>query len=237
MTNAEKIVPLVPGQKDHKTDLAYYHPASLMYEVNRLVGITTPYAAWHNESGQFNGYWQDPYRRLVFGETEEKLVAANTLIDAYLHKAITEADVLFCTVTLTEAWRMQNGYYTCTPPGYGGGGGTNLTFNSFGYLELEAQLMRLAITAGRLHKLLVMAVCPVPLGKTYQPCDHLSANFEGKALLRTVIGEITRRFKHVVYFPVYEFLQLYSNGTAEDGRHVVPQLCDLSHQFWDSHFV
>lgn len=236
VTNDQNLVPLVPGQPAYKTDLAYYHPKSVLYELYKAVGHPGPVGTWQLTEGPYAGYWQDPFRRLVFGESEQKLAETTALLDDYMRRAIMDADVWFITTTLIEAWQdPQHKHWACAGPGYGGGGGQGMLKMLYDRHNLLACMLRIAGIAEKLKKEIIFAVCPIALGKTYQAMDHLSANFMGKSMLRTGISDVmVIEPPHVHYFPAYEFCSLFS-WVAEDGRHLVPDAYEGLYNFWSAH--
>lgn len=54
---------------------------------------------------------------------------------------------------------------------------------------------------------ILLTTSPVPLAQTFTGLDVIVANMQSKSQLRTVCGEIARRFDIVDYFPAYEMVQ------------------------------
>lgn len=64
-------------------------------------------------------------------------------------------------------------------------------------------------------------------------------NAESKAILRAVLGEVSRSYENVIYLPSYELVtQLGSfQGFKEDGRHVRREVVDIIiAAFFEAHF-
>ncbi len=51
-----------------------------------------------------------------------------------------------------------------------------------------------------------MTVSPVALAATFGEEDIVVTNMESKCLLRAAIGQVTREFEDVIYFPAFELV-------------------------------
>lgn len=67
-----------------------------------------------------------------------------------------------------------------------------------------------------------MTVSPVPLARTFSDNDILTANTEGKRILRAALGALARDCQAVTYFPSYELVMANYpvSFRDDDGRHV-----------------
>lgn len=92
------------------------------------------------------------------------------------------------------------------------------------YEENYANLKRIVeiIQQVRPNARIVMTVSPVALARTFGDQDIVSANSEGKSILRAAVGAIAREFDAVTYFPSYELVMANSpfSFREDDGRHV-----------------
>lgn len=237
VTNPSRIAPLLPHQKSHRTDLAYYHPVSVLYELQRALDVyTPPWFSWKCVNGRYAGCWQSPYRRLLLANSDNSLRELCNEVDTQMRTAINDADVWFITSTLLEGWRIiANQHYAAANPGYGGGDGAgHLELHQFNFYDTQRVIMEIARLAKISGKAVIFSVCPVPMGRTYLPTDHLIANFGQKATLRAVIDLACHTYDHVFYFPSYE-LGLLHPAKLRDNRHVCADCIDAATTLWLEH--
>jgi hypothetical protein len=134
---------------------------------------------------------------------------------------------------MTEVFRIKaNGLIAGQKPTYFGGGGADETeLYESGYLEnlenLEA--IRTVVKSLNPNARMIVTVSPVPLERTFTNRDIVVANTEGKAILRAVLGEFTRRHDDVTYFPAFEMVTSLGEKAYMPGdlRHVNPSVVDL----------
>lgn len=199
----------------------WYNTYTILYEFQRIVKefVQDPDDIWYTNQG-----YQDPYRRLVYEQTKEKLWDRINRMNSRMELAIKQSKCLLMTLSLVEVFFQKNGNAICAIPGYGGGGGQDSVFRFVGYddnyFNIKSMMDILANINPRCH--VIFNVSIVPIGRTFVNDDHIVANFEGISILRSVIGKICREYKNAHYFPVYElFLGCPKvNLYQEDGRHV-----------------
>ncbi|MDR0781537.1 MAG: GSCFA domain-containing protein [Pseudomonadales bacterium] len=140
------------------------------------------------------------------------------------HKRITEADVLFVTLGLVEAWfDTQTQTYTNTPP-FGQFLGKRFELRITNFMENYRTVQRF-LTFLRKHKpdlKIILTVSPVPLKETFSGEDIVIANTYSKSVLRAVAQEVARNDPLTDYFPSYEMVVLADLDSAwlPDRRHV-----------------
>ncbi len=205
-------------------NLIWYNTYSILYEFERITGEFKQDKddVWKLTDGRF----QDPYRRLVFGKTKEELLSLIEKFDERMRNYITQAEVLIITLGLVEVWKKpDNGRIICASPGYGKGGGRGCLFKFASY-EDNLNNMKKAMDLLRCINdcKVIITTSPVPLGKTFRNIDHLIANTESKSILRTVCGQLERKYENVIYYPSYEIAMNANKNTVfkPDGRHVKP---------------
>jgi hypothetical protein len=169
--------------------------------------------------------YQDPYRRLVIAQSPEMLWTMVTRIVDEMRRAFEEATAFIFTFGMTEVFiNRRSGRVAAQKPGYAGGGGLEEATrhdSTFGEnLENVRSLIRM-IRARKPGAPIIMSVSPVPLARTFGPLDIVTASFEGKSILRAVLGQVVREFEGVAYLPSYEYVtMLGETGQRDDLRHV-----------------
>jgi hypothetical protein len=143
----------------------------------------------------------------------------------------TEADWLFFTLGLTEAWRSRaDGAVYPIAPGVAGGefDPDAHAFVNFSVTEVRDDLFALV---GRIHRVnprlrIVLTVSPVPLIATYERRHVLLSTTVSKAVLRVAADEAERAFDQVAYFPAYEIItgQHHANPYYDDTLRGVTEL-------------
>lgn len=209
-------------------NLIWYNSFSILYEFQRAAGIfkQDDDDIWTLPGSRF----QDPYRRIVFGNSRDELLAKIRATDANIARCIKEADCIVITLGLTEVWfQNSNGKAICSVPGYpkGKGGGRDSYFKFTEYNENYVNMEQVIQILSKLNQRcnIVMTVSPVALAKTFMETDQLIADMESKSILRAVAGALSRTFPQVYYFHAYE---LAMNGERKeafwrDGRHINPE--------------
>jgi hypothetical protein len=209
----------------------YYSAFTICQEIERAAGTWKPAEDdfWTVTSKEWkkSQAFQDPYRRLVFGRTREALADVTKAVDRVIAEAFVSADAFLITYGMTEVFRSKkSGRVVAQRPLYGGGGGVSETeFWQSGFHDnLEATRRTVGlITSQNPNAKIFMTVSPVALERTFSDCDIFVANAESKAILRAVLGQVSREFPSVTYFPAYEAVM--SKGSfafRPDGRHVLP---------------
>ena len=166
-------------------------------------------------------FYQDPYRRRIFGRTPDALRLALRLIDDAMDASIRKADVFFFTLGLTEVFRnTRSGKIACQIPGHGGGAGELET--EFYQSTFEENLENMTRVVEMIQTInpnaqIVLTVSPVRMSRTWTNYDVAVANNEMKSILRVVSGELTRKYDNVTYFPSYELvMENYPVSFRED---------------------
>lgn len=182
---------------------------------------------------------QDPYRKLTYAATRDRLVSLSDRITAAVREGLDKSRVVVITLGLTEVWQhAETAKYICRPPGTGYGGGNGLAkfrLSTFmeNYENVKVMLDLLFGTYADRH--VVLSVSPVRLERTFSKVDVGTANIESKSILRAVAGQITREYPDkVTYYPSYEMAMaglgaITGSGTVfeEDGRHVQPSFVEM----------
>jgi hypothetical protein len=207
----------------------YYNTFCIRYEFERVVGqfAQADDDIWEPFQNSLRVY-QDPYRRMLAGETRELLWQRIRQVDEHMRRHILAADCVIITLGLTEVFFQQhNGRAICAAPGYCGGGGIGCEFRATEYPENFANIERvIEILREVNHKAqVILTVSPVPLAATWSGIDHAIANTESKSTLRAVAGALARRHENVHYFHSYELVVHADRSVVfkEDGRHVLPE--------------
>lgn len=226
---------------------AHYDTFTMRQEIETALG------AWPDRA---RGYWtvrdapvnemlktpevtQDPYRKLTYATTPERLAGLADRITAIVREGLDRARVVVITLGLTEVWQhTETGKYICRPPdtGYGGGHGlAKFKLSTFmeNYENMRALLDLLFATYPDKH--VILSVSPVRLEATYSKVDVGTANLESKSILRAVAGQIARDYpEQVTYYPSFEMAMAgvgSMTGTGyvfeADGRHVQPSFIDM----------
>jgi hypothetical protein len=142
-----------------------------------------------------------------------------------VHKQVVDADVVFVTLGLVEAWfDTVTRTYTNIPP-WGQFFGSRYQCRITDYPENLAALERfLAFLRERVRPDLkvILTVSPVPLGETFSGQDIVMANAYSKSVLRAVAQDVAHKDPNTDYFPSYEMVTLADPDSAwlPDFRHV-----------------
>jgi hypothetical protein len=181
---------------------------------------------------------QDPYRKLTYATTPQRLGELSNRVTAAVREGLETSRLIVITLGLTEVWQHnETGKYLCRPPttGYGGGEGRatfRLSTFTENYENVKAMLNLLFTTFPDRH--VVLSVSPVRLERTYSNMDVGTANIESKSILRAVAGQISREYPdQVTYYPSFEMAMgglgaLTGTGSVfeSDGRHVRQDFVD-----------
>ena len=213
--------------------LNYYNSFTVLQEFERIAGEWTqePDDYW-TVSGTLwpsSEYFQDPYRRLLFGRDVPALHGAIEGLNQIMSEGFRAADVFLITYGMVEVFvNKRSGRVVSQKPLYFGGGGLEQTTFKQSTFEENLQNLRRTVEIVERHRpgaKIVMTVSPVALERTFSGDDIVVANCEGKSLLRAVLGQIAREFENVVYFPAYELVTSGGRDSFEiDGRHVKPEV-------------
>jgi hypothetical protein len=186
-----------------------YSTASILSELQAtLVGNKPPQHALIDLG---DGTWFDPHASIT------KPADLATVLDtrrriAETTKKITQSDVVFITLGLTESWLDQDtGLVLNLPPPF------NLIRRSPGRfawynssyedsLDCMEQTLDLIWTYCRADMRIIVTVSPVPLQTTFSGRDIAVANTYSKAVLRCVADTLMQRHDLVDYYPSYEMV-------------------------------
>lgn len=166
--------------------------------------------------------WQDPYRKLVYANSEGAIVDLSQKIDACLRNAILDSDVYIITLGLTEVWRNnESGLYLNQEPDPIDT--QRFTFERSSYEQNYANMAAVCSMLGERFpdRKIIVTVSPVALARTFSDMDVIVANNESKSTLRAVAAALSRNFSNVIYWPSYE-IALMTDLYEEDGRNVRP---------------
>ena len=213
-----------------RAHMNYYNSFTIRQEFERHIGEWTrdndDYWTIKDKIWGGDFVYQDPYRRMVLGRTPEDLTRANELIDDAIDQGIKSSSVFFMTLGMAEVFvNEKSGFIACQKPGYAGGAGENETnFHMSDYHENLTNMQRIVdiITQLNPEARIVTTVSPVALARTFGDNDILTANMEGKSILRAALGQLARDNHNVTYFPSYELVMCNSpvSFRDDDGRHV-----------------
>lgn len=158
---------------------------------------------------------EDCYRPYTYASSPEALMELALRIDRVFQASIVQADVIVCTLGLTEVWRRRHVDLLSSVPQ------PDSVFHRSSFEENLANVRRMVemIRSTLPRTEIVLTVSPVPLVRTFTSDDVVVANMESKSILRAVVGEVCRSDPRIVYFPSYEIAQ-YHDVLEEDGRHV-----------------
>lgn len=209
----------------------YYNSFTIRQEFERHAGLwqQAPDDYWTLRKDMFWGgaqMYQDPYRRAVYGRTPEDLALAVSRINEAIDAGIRASGVFFMTLGMAEVFvNRQSGKIACQKPGYAGGAGEDETF--FHMSSYEENMDNMERVIGIISRIrpdarIVLTVSPIALTRTFGDQDILTANTEGKSILRAVLGALARRYDNVTYFPSYEIVMANAplSFREDDGRHV-----------------
>jgi hypothetical protein len=202
----------------------YYNSFSILQELERCLGM------WDQAADDYwftKGQYQDPYRRLIIGESCADVHAVTVQLTQLVKDGFAQADHFLFTFGMTEVFfNFTTGKAACQKPGYGGFGGKNETsFRATGFAENLDNVLKISdlIYQRKPEAKIFVTVSPVALARTFSGKDICVANTLSKATLRTVLSEASQLRSNIIYFPSYEAVMLNPRGNFKwDGRHVTP---------------
>ena len=186
--------------------------------------------------------WNPQLHRVGELEPEEQL--ATTAAVRKTIKNITDADVVFITLGLTETWIDTE---TGTPLN---GAPLNwkfakrtgrFEFRNSTYDECKTSLINmfdLIREHSNVSPKIILTVSPVPLLRTFSDQDIIVANSYSKSVLRAVAEDLHNKFDDVDYFPSYEMVMYSPRSMAwrHDQRHVEPPMVwSITRRFRDAY--
>ena len=197
---------------------AVYTTAQLRQCFGRAFGQFCPVERWW--------HWRDlvvdPYRARLAWHSEAKAEASLVKHLDAVRRVVETAEVLICTVGLSETWRHQTdgSAYWRLPLTY------DPAQHEFHRLDPAENLQNLEQTYAVLREhnptlQLVVTLSPVPLTQTFADESLAVADSYSKASLRVALHEFCTRHPEVIYFPAYEMVRdLEIDPWQEDRRHV-----------------
>ncbi|MBU6149136.1 MAG: GSCFA domain-containing protein [Verrucomicrobia bacterium] len=221
------------GIWDERVHYQWYNPASLMLEARiAFADSSVPSRSIFPCKKNNQIVFQDPYRRLVFSDSEEQLLRIRRKMDEGVSEAFQHADAFVFTLGLTETWwDKNNDLPLCADPDYGNPDSKpscyfkNMDYETaFSYVD---DLVSLIIAKRGEQIPIFISVSPIPLARTFREVDVVIANTESKSILRSVAGKVSEKFKNVHYFPSFEVCMVDPLTFSEkDGRHVKSKKVD-----------
>jgi len=175
-----------------------------------------------------DGKFIDPTREKSIGyfQTREEALEKIAIHRALSSQVFKTAKVLVITLGQNEAWEEgETGLVWGTiPPGdLRKTQGERFRPVMFDYATCRTQLKE-AITLLRSvnpELQIILTVSPVAAYATFTSNDVITQSMEGKCMLRTIAGEISRELKEIYYFPSFEMVLCRNPYTFNaDNRHV-----------------
>jgi len=224
----------------------FYDPVSIRQAVQDL--LTGPHFSRDDMFVTEEGLWVNPFRdpKRSFASYEE-LAAWTRGVDEEAAAALRRADVLVITLGGTENWRHPGTgktYVTIPFPEVFNSQMPGIAeFHHLSHAEtLEAlenvyQLLRQHLPDTHL----ILTVSPVRMAFTVTDLDVRVANCYAKSVLRTAVGELTRRHaNHLHYFHSYELFEYDADPArlfASDQRHPTDAAVSMVMSHFAHHFV
>ena len=192
-----------------------------------------------------NESWYDPHTSYTAPHPYEEVSETRNMIEN-LYRRINEADYLIITLGLTEAWLdiETNSFMNALPPVEV----NSLYKNRFKFINadftatyniLKETLQLLYRHCGDRLKV-IFTVSPVPLQRTFENSDVVTANMYSKSILRTVAQTLAGEYAHVDYYPSYEMVMYSPPDMAweKDRLHVKSSLIErVTGYFIESYMV
>lgn len=241
---AQAIVDELPG-REH---MNFYNTFTVRLQIEQMLGL------WDQDD---DDWWQikkpapwgpicfqDPYRRLILAKSPEVLKEVIESMNREMRVGFDAATAFIFTFGMTEVFiNKASGKVAAQKPLYRGGGGmqeTTLHVSSF--QENYANVLA-TVDMVRQHKPdapIILTVSPVALARTFQDADVVTANTEGKSVLRAVLGQVCRERDNVHYLPSFELVTYggITRSYEEDLRHVKRSVVDdIVEQFFNAYFA
>lgn len=213
-----------------------FNPHSMEVEIERAFSDTPlDYGLIELNKGKL---W-NPQLHLV-GELSAKGQLDTTRAVRKTVRKISEADVIFITLGLTETWWdvKTNTPLNDAPVDWRFAKRTGrFEFRNTGFVDSYASVERLLdlIRANSTRDpKIILTVSPVPLLRTFTDQDIIVANSYSKSTLRSVAKEIASEYADVDYFPSYEMVTCSPRHLAwrHDQRHVeLPMVWSVTRRF------
>lgn len=174
------------------------------------------------------GRFIDPTREKSIGYFQTRTEAQKNITNhrALSRQVFESAEVLVITLGQNEAWEdKETGmvWGSLPPSGLRTAQAESLRPVMFDYSTCRTQLIE-AIT--RLREVnpglkIILTVSPVAAYATFTSNDVITQSMEGKCMLRTIAGEISRELENIYYFPSFEMVLCHNPSTFNaDNRHV-----------------
>lgn len=187
-----------------------YTSTMLEQWVNWALGeVDVPKEQWCDDGRYF-----DPFRPRIepagFDDPTQLIQSRQVTINAF-RRGLVEAGCLVFTLGLVERWINKNeGYEYSVCPGAVAG-----KFDAGRHVleVMDYELVRNSLfkSIERIRSVnknidIVITVSPVPLAASAGEDHVLTANMYSKSILRSVAGELAKKFDNIEYFPSYEII-------------------------------
>ncbi|MBC7597988.1 MAG: GSCFA domain-containing protein [Polaromonas sp.] len=185
-----------------------------------------------NDLVEEDGRWFDLLRPSVSKQgfaTREEAIADRVHHLHCVRRMFESIDVFVFTLGLTECWQhadLGHTYPACPGTVRGIYDTNHHRFHNFGLTEVVADLEALIEVARTLNPVLkfIFTVSPVPLVATRTNENVIVASAYSKAVLRAAVGEVTKRYDFVEYFPSFEII----SQPASFGQYLAADLRDAN---------
>lgn len=219
------------GVYDERVHYTSYNTFSILQEFEKAFGI------WQQDEDDYlivGGYGnsktnvlRDPYRRYIESRSKKDLLAIRNSMDKKFKDGIKKSDLIVITLGMTEIFKLKkNDMAICQ---YEGKLDDYIYFQCSDFTQNYNNLDKICqmVFSNFPDKKIVMTVSPVPLNQTFQEKDIIVANTQSKNTLRTVVGELEKKWDNLYYYPSYEIALNYPAGFQQDKRHVKPELAEI----------
>ena len=219
------------GAYDERIHLQYYNPGSLAQEIKRSINQfqEEDCEIWSSGDNRSNMLFADPYKRFLFAEDIDSLLSARRILNKLIIDAFVKAKTIILTLGLIECFVTEWGNYACLPPTIRDKRAIrNNAFKVMGFeesFEIFNDALKEFLSVYP-DKQIILTTSPIPLDRTFRDLDIVVANSESKSVLRTLCGEMERRYSNVIYFPSYEKVITDPRSWELDHRHVTRQKVD-----------
>lgn len=212
------------GPWDERVHYQCFTPMTIRQEIEIALGTWRPDPeAIFERRIKGRTVFIDPYRRGVYARTREELLEIRARMNQAVQRGVAEASLIVMTLGLVEAFRLvQHGGYLSEYNNHLGD--EHLEFINAGYDEALAALTGAVdlVRAAYPEKPIVVTVSPIPISRTFMDSDAITATTRGKSILRTCAETLVQNYRHVHYWPSYEYAMWSGDAFGADRRHVTP---------------
>lgn len=231
-------------------DFVHYNSYTILQEFKNAIGLSMrdPEDLWkivRNQNGSIIEGYRDPYRKKVWHDSKHEFQSICQEYDRIAKEGIFASDVFILTYSITEVWKNgATGKIACTKGKMKFAKGSKdleLYISSF-----EENYRNIKEVVDLILKLnpkaqIILTVSPMHLERTFRDEHIYVASTEGKAIMRTAIGQLSREYERVTYFPSYEISQILERFAEfevlyRDGRHFTPEAVEfIMNVFFKTH--